>query len=303
MVILNRIHHSSTARLVFEDFSFKNCQKAATYSVWPRPAHTLHTHYTHIQYAEWCGMHALCINIYCSFICLQKTHLSLSLSCLVNLSLSWDRVCVLVCVCAVMFVVWMMTTQWRQTLPRNTKKVSVSVFTIEEAFPKKTFWLKSAVRVFPVWQLTHMKAWGVFKIWVYTVKHPRILAFSWFPPTSFIQTPPHFNNRCVHRLCIIHGPASVMEQSSWRQEAAALHTDTSLILHSCSDPFTPLGSISIHRFRAEKSVLTSVCVSVFKDWLSPPTAHSSATGKSDWIHHTNRVIHCSAACTYVKESQ
>lgn len=43
-------------------------------------------------------------------------------------------------------------------------------------------------------------------------------AFSLFPPTHFVRL--HFNNRCPHRICIIHGLLSVKE-SSWRQEGSA----------------------------------------------------------------------------------
>lgn len=67
------------------------------------PSTVQHTHtntcYTHIQYAEWSGIQALCINIYCSFICLQKTHLSLSFVFGQPLTLLRQRECILVCVC------------------------------------------------------------------------------------------------------------------------------------------------------------------------------------------------------------
>lgn len=96
--------------------------------------------------------------------------------------------------------------------------------------------------------------------------------------------PPPFNNRCVHRLCIIHGSASVMEQSSWRQEAAALLTDTFF-----SDPVTPLRSIHWLIQGRETSVS-----------LSPPTAPplSNQNDFNDDVSNQLRGLHFSWAALF-----
>lgn len=110
--MLRSLHYLSTSSLVF-----KNDHKAAANSVWPRPALSN----THMNNTEWSNIQALCINIYCSFICLQKT-LSLFGQPLTLLRLQ-ECVYLSECVCMSSNVCCLcpMTIQSQQTLPGNRK--------------------------------------------------------------------------------------------------------------------------------------------------------------------------------------